>query len=297
MTCVEIFELFFSQIYGVVKTFSIMDLLDIAVIAYITYVLIKLVRETRAGQLVKGILLLTVFYFIAVQFNLKTTGFLLKNIFQIGILALIILFQPEIRRALEKAGRTKMANLNIFNVDGDPAGRQMVWEHCIDEICEAAKTLSKDKTGTLVVIERKTRLGEQIDTGVLLNATVSEELLLNIFFKNTPLHDGAVIIRDGSLLAAACFLPKPQREELIETNFGSRHRAAIGISEVSDAITVVVSEETGTISVTESGQIIRNFTPDSLRVFLRAKLIPEPDEGKKATKVARKFAFWRAKKK
>ena len=141
MTCVEIFELFFSQIYGVVKTFSIMDLLDIAVIAYITYVLIKLVRETRAGQLVKGILLLTVFYFIAVKFNLKTTGFLLKNIFQIGILALIVLFQPEIRRALEKAGRTKMANLNIFNVDGDPAGRQMVWEHCIDELCEASKTL------------------------------------------------------------------------------------------------------------------------------------------------------------
>lgn len=126
---------------------------------------------------------------------------------------------------------------------------------------------------------------------MLLNATVSEELLLNIFFKNTPLHDGAVIIRDGRLLAAACFLPKPQREELIETNFGSRHRAAIGISEVSDAITVVVSEETGTISVTESGQIIRNFTPDSLRVFLRAKLIPEPDEGKKATKVAENLHF------
>lgn len=146
----EIFELFFSQIYGVIKTFSIVDLLDIAVIAYITYVLIKLVRETRAGQLVKGILLLTIFYFFAVQFNLKTTGFLLKNIFQIGILALIVLFQPEIRRALEKAGRTKMANLSIFNVDGDLAGKQAVWEHCIDELCEATKTLSKDKTGTLV---------------------------------------------------------------------------------------------------------------------------------------------------
>lgn len=293
----EIFELFFDQIYGVIKTFGIIDLLDIAVIAYVTYVLIKLVRETRAGQLVKGILLLTVFYFFAVQFNLKTTGFLLRNIFQIGILALIVLFQPEIRRALEKAGRAKMADLNIFNTDNDPAMQKATWEQCIEELCKATRTLSKDKTGTLIVIERKTRLGEQIDTGIILNATVSAELLLNIFFKNTPLHDGAVIIRNGQLLAAACFLPKPQREELIATNFGSRHRAAIGISEVSDAITVVVSEETGTISVTESGQIIRNFTPETLQSFLQAKLIPEPDEKKKATKVARKFAFWRAKKK
>ena len=293
----EIFELFFDQIYGVIKTFSIIDLLDIAVIAYVTYVLIKLVRETRAGQLVKGILLLTVFYFFAVQFNLKTTGFLLRNIFQIGILALIVLFQLESRRALEKAGRAKMADLNIFNTDNDPAMQKATWEQCIEELCKATRTLSKDKTGTLIVIERKTRLGEQIDTGIILNATVSAELLLNIFFKNTPLHDGAVIIRNGQLLAAACFLPKPQREELIATNFGSRHRAAIGISEVSDAITVVVSEETGTISVTESGQIIRNFTPETLQSFLQAKLIPEPDEKKKATKVARKFAFWRAKKK
>lgn len=293
----EIFELFFDQVYGVIKTFSIIDLLDIALIAYIIYALIKLVRETRAGQLVKGILLLTVFYFFAVQFNLKTTGFLLKNIFQIGILALIVLFQPEIRRALEKAGRAKMADLNLFSSDSDPEKKNAVWENCIEQLCRASDVLSQDKTGTLVVIERTTRLGEQIDTGVLLNATVSEELLLNIFFKNTPLHDGAVIIRDGRILAAACFLPKPQREELIATHFGSRHRAAFGISEVSDAITVVISEETGTISVTESGQIIRNFTPETLRTYLRAKLIPTPDEEKKTTKVARKFAFWRAKKK
>lgn len=293
----DVFQLFFNEVYGAIKTFSLADLIDIALIAYLLYTLIKLVRETRASQLVKGLLLLALFYFIAIQFNLKTTGFLLQNIFQIGVIALIVLFQPEIRRVLEKAGRTKVVDLNnMFHTESTPEKQAAVWESCIDEIAKASETLSKDLTGTLIVIERKTRLGEQIDTGVQLNATVTSELLLNIFFKNTPLHDGALIIRDGRILAAACFLPKPQREELIATNFGSRHRAAIGISEVSDAITVVVSEETGTISITEGGQITRNFTPETLRVFLRSKLIQLPEEKKNPKEVARKFAFWRAKK-
>ena len=293
----DVFQLFFNEVYGAIKTFSLADLIDIALIAYLLYTLIKLVRETRASQLVKGLLLLALFYFIAIQFNLKTTGFLLQNIFQIGVIALIVLFQPEIRRVLEKAGRTKVVDLNnMFHTESTPEKQAAVWESCIDEIAKASETLSKDLTGTLIVIERKTRLGEQIDTGVQLNATVTSELLLNIFFKNTPLHDGALIIRDGRILAAACFLPKPQREELIATNFGSRHRAAIGISEVSDAITVVVSEETGTISITEGGQITRNFTPETLRVFLRRKLIQLPEEKKNPKEVARKFAFWRAKK-
>lgn len=292
----EVFELFFSEVYGAIKTFSIFDLIDIALIAYLLYTLIKLVRETRASQLVKGLLLLALFYVIALQFNLKTTGFLLENIFQIGIIALIVLFQPEIRRVLEKAGRTKVVDFGMFHSDSTPEKQNAIWENCIDEVAKASETLSRDLTGTLIVIERKTRLGEQIDTGVPLNATVTSELLLNIFFKNTPLHDGAVIIRDGQILAAACFLPKPQREDLIATNFGSRHRAALGISEVSDAITVVVSEETGTISITEGGQITRNFTPETLRELLRSKLMPLPEEKKSPKEVARKFAFWRAKK-
>ena len=219
---------------------------------------------------------------------------MLQNIFQIGVIALIVLFQPEIRRVLEKAGRTKVVDLKFHN-ESSPEKQAAVWENCIDEIAKASETLAKDLTGTLIVIERKTRLGEQMDTGVPLNATVTSELLLNIFFKNTPLHDGALISRDGRILAAACFLPKPQREDLIATNFGSRHRAAIGISEVSDAITVVVSEETGTISITEGGEITRNFTPETLRVFLRSKLIATTEE-KSSRSAAGKFAFWRAKK-
>ena len=288
-------EDFFNQIYGVLRTFTIFDAIDIILLAYITYVVINFVKETRAGQLVKGVLLLVVFYFLAVQFNLKAMSFLFQNIFQIGIISLIVLFQPEIRRALERAGRTKVADLNVFGTD-DAERMAETWEHGIEQICEAVRSLSKTKTGALIVIERKTRLGEQVDTGVLLHATISTELLLNIFFVNTPLHDGAVIVRDGRILAAACFLPKPQNEELIATNFGSRHRAALGISEVSDAITIVVSEETGTVSTTEDGQMIRNFTPESLAEHLRAKLIPTEHEESRTKKQVKKFTFWRRKK-
>lgn len=291
-------DIFFSQIYSVIRTFSISDIIDILLIAYITFKGIQLVRETRAGQLVKGILLLGAFYFIAVISippvwnGLKTTSFLLKNIFQIGVIALIVLFQPEIRRALEKFGRTNVAKLGVFGAENHEKNA-VVWENAIKRICEAVDNLSKTKTGALIVIERRTKLGEQIDTGVYLNAEISVELLLNIFFVNTPLHDGAVIVRDGRVLAAACFLPKPQKEEFIATNFGSRHRAAIGISEVSDAITIVVSEETGTVSVTEEGQMIRNFTRDSLGAYLSAKLIPSKDPEQSPIKKV----FRRAKKK
>ena len=285
------FELFLSQIYGVIRSFRISDLIDILLISYITYKGIQLVRETRAGQLVKGLLLLGGAYFFAVWFKLTTMTFLLKNLFQIGIIALIILFQPEIRRALEKFGRTKVANLSVFGVDSH--GRDtLVWENAIRKISDAAEELSKTKTGALIVIERTTKLGEQIDTGVEVNAEISVELLLNIFYPNTPLHDGAVIVRDGKVLAAACFLPKPAKEEFIATNFGTRHRAAIGISEVSDAVTVVVSEESGIISVSEEGQLIRNFTKDSLYVYLSDKLIPT----KLAEEGHKKKVLWRAKK-
>lgn len=266
-------EAFFSQIYSVLTTFRPFDLLDIFLIAYITYLMIKLVRETRAGQLVKGLLLMVVVYFVSSIFGLRTMSFVLKYVFQIGILAVVILFTPEIRRALEKVGRTKVADLGVFGSDSDEK-TSAVWDRAIHRIAEAVESLSKTKTGALIVIERKTKLGEQVDTGVELNAVITVELLLNIFFVNTPLHDGAVIVRDGKILAAACFLPKPQKEEFIATQFGSRHRAAIGISEVSDALTIVVSEETGTISVTEDGQMIRNFTKDSLATYLLDKLAP-----------------------
>ena len=162
--------------------------------------------------------------------------------------------------------------------DGAPADIH----NCIEAVCTACEQLSQTATGALIVFERETRLGEQVDTGTILNATPSPELFGNIFFPNTPLHDGAVIIRDSKVYAAGCFLPKPQKEELISKALGSRHRAAIGMSEVSDAVIVIVSEETGTISVAENGSLTRFYNKDTLRKLLTSKLIPEKPENRKS---------------
>lgn len=279
---------FFQNIYNQILAFRIQDLIDIILISYLIYKGTKLVRETRAEQLVKGILLLGISYFIAKVLLLKTMSFLLQNIFQIGIISLIVLFQPELRRALEKVGRTKVADLSVFSPD-NPQKMAGIWEKAIERICNSTETLSSTKTGALIVIEQRTRLGEQIDTGVLINAVVTEELIGNIFFVNTPLHDGAMIVRDGRILAAACFLPKPQKEDHIASNLGARHRAAIGISEISDSITIVTSEETGTISIAMDGQLTRNFTNETLKAFLSERLIPKKDNEESE----KKKPFWR----
>ena len=266
---------FFDSISSIWNTFRPWDILDVILVAYLVYLGIKLVRETRAGQLVKGLLLLGVFYIVASVLQLSTLEFIIQKIFDIGIVAVIVIFQPELRRALEKVGRTRMTDFGVFG--GKDASANAVWMKAIDATCMAVQEFSKSATGALIVFERKTRLGEQLSTGVMVNATPSAELFGNIFYPNTPLHDGAVIMRDGMILAASCFLPKPQKEELISNNLGSRHRAAIGISEVSDAITVVVSEETGTISVTSDGEMIRGFTSETLNKYLREKLLVETD--------------------
>lgn len=272
-------ELLLDYVYGVLsalisvfKSISISDIVDMAILAYLIYHGIILVRETRATQLIKGIVIICVAYMLASFFELKTLSFLLQQVFQWGIIAIIILFQPELRRILDKMGRTKVADLSSFlGTDSDDVeGR---WIKAIDEIVEAAGELSDSATGALIVCERQTRLGEQIDTGTLLNCTPSAEIFGNIFFPNTPLHDGAVIMRNGKILAAGCFLPKPQKEELINKQLGSRHRAAIGMSENSDAIVIVVSEETGTISVAEDGELTRGFNKEGLRRLLRARLV------------------------
>lgn len=271
----EKIELFFQSLYSIISTFRISDLVDIVVCSFIIYKIIQMVRETRAGALLKGLLLLVVCYLVAVLFNLRTLTFGLEKTFEIGFLALIVLFQPELRRMLEKFGRTAVVS-EITALSGDlPERKAITWEKSIGDICDAVSDLSASKTGALIVIECKTRLGEQIDTGVQMNALTSKELFGNIFITNTPLHDGAVIIRDGVILAAACFLPKPQDDKQIETKLGSRHRAAIGMSEVSDAIVIVVSEETGTISVARDGNLTRGYTKDTLKEYLRTQLIPD----------------------
>lgn len=264
-----------ADIINILRTIAIPDVVDILCLTFIVYKLIKLIRETRAGQLIKGIMLIVIAYLVCNAFKLKTLSFLLEKTFNIGTIAILVMFQPELRRALEKVGRTSIPQLNqIFGFEMSDSVRTQ-WISAIDEICDACEELSATATGALIVMERQTRLGEQIDTGVIMNATPTKELFGNIFYPKTPLHDGAVIMRDGMIHAAACFLPKPQKEELINIKFGSRHRAAIGMSENSDAVVIIVSEETGTISIAENGEITRNYNKESLKKVLKEKFVPE----------------------
>lgn len=253
------------------------DIADIIVLAVLIYRAIILVKETRAGGLLKGIAVVLICYVIMSTVGMNAMAYIIRSLINVGMLAILILFQPEIRRSLEKVGHSKVTKLPVLSsMSGESSDAVTArWNVAIEAICDACEDLSATTTGALIVIERETKLGEQIDTGTVLNAVPSKELLGNIFFKNTPLHDGAVIMRDGIILAAACFLPKPQKEETINKALGSRHRAAIGMSENSDALVIVVSEETGAISVAENGSLERSFTRDSLKKMLRSKLIPE----------------------
>ncbi len=269
-----------NMVWSVIQTMTVMDFVDIALMSYLVYLLIKLIRETRASQLIKGIMIVLAAYFISTAIGLRSMSYIIKSVLNVGLLAIIIMFQPEIRRALEKAGRSKFGiGLLSFGDNSDQYTAR--WNSAIDEICDACTDLSATKTGALIVIERQTKLGEQIENGTILNAKPSKELFGNIFFPNTPLHDGAVIIRDGKILAAACFLPKPQKEELINKKLGSRHRAAIGMSENSDALVIVVSEETGQISVAENGVLTRDYTRFKLNERLREAIFPNKYKRKK----------------
>ena len=282
------------SILNVFKSIRITDIIDILILSFLIFHGIKLIRETRAQQLVKGILLLVAFYLVSVLLNLQTMRYLLKLCFQWGFLAIIILFQPELRRILEKMGRSRLTQFTLFASNEDEMEIHRI-KDCIDSVCEASQDLSSTCTGALIIFERKTKLGEQIATGTILNCTPSAAVFGNIFFPNTPLHDGAVVIRDGMILAAGCFLPKPQKEELIAKQLGSRHRAAIGMSENSDAIVIVVSEETGTISVAENGELTRGFNRESLRKMLMTRLLPDQEEHleKEGTFAGRMISKWK----
>lgn len=265
--------------FSILSTMEFLDIIDIVILAYIIYMALKLIRETRAGQLVKGILLLVAGYFISKFCKLKIIEYLLKSTLDIGLIAMIILFQPELRRALEKFGRTKFDILNFgFGQGSDTLVKK--WENAIDAICDSCVELSATCTGALIVVERQVRLGEQIETGTIMNAVPSKEVFGNIFYPKTPLHDGAVIMRDGIILAAACFLPKPQNDAIINKKLGSRHRAAIGMSENSDAVIIVVSEETGQISVAMNGVLTRDYTHEKLKQLLYKEVTDEKQYSK-----------------
>lgn len=282
--------------FSLMSTIQLKDVVDLAVLTYIIYLLLKLIRETRAGQLVKGILLLIAAYFISSLLELTVMEYILGHALDIGLLAMLILFQPEIRRALEQFGQTKIG-IKLMGIGIPSNDVKQRWNTAIEAICDSCVELSASCTGALIVIERKTRLGEQIETGTKMNAIPSKETFGNIFYPKTPLHDGAVIMRDGLILAAACFLPRPNSDVLIDKGLGSRHRAAIGMSENSDAVVVVVSEETGQISIAMNGVLTRDYTRIRLKSTLEKEIFYEDPDEERADKKGFSSLFGRRKNK
>lgn len=237
------------------------DVLDILIVTFIIYKLLQFISETRAQQLIKGLAIIVAVYFAADFFRLYTISWILKGTFTIGIFALIVVFQPEIRRALEVIGRTHFTGHAKSGLDKDRI------KYVVDEITDAVDSFSKSKTGALIVFERETVLKDISETGTIIQAEVSRELLGNLFYVGSPLHDGAVIIRGDKIFAAGCVLPLTENKNL-NKSLGTRHRAGIGITENSDCLTVIVSEETGVISVAENGKLERFLNRKSLQKIL-----------------------------
>lgn len=285
----EAWNVFRSNLFSVIRNFNLVDIIDILVVAYIFYHAMRLVRETRAMQLVKGIGAVLLIYFIAIIAEMSTLQFIIYNVLASGVVVIAVVFQPELRKALEQLGRTKLSTLGKYGVSAEDLLRRTT--EMIDAVCAAASYLSARKTGALIVIEREIKLGEIIKTGTAVDSTPSMELIANLFFPNAPLHDGAVVIRDGRVVAAGCFLPLSTNME-IGRELGTRHRAALGMSEVSDAVVVVVSEETGAITVAMDSRLQRGLSQKNLQLLLGAKLQGAATE-EDAT--PSKTPFWRKK--
>ena len=230
--------------------FGITDIIDILIVAFVIYKLMGLIKQTRAQQLMKGVIVLVAAAFFSGLFNLHTLNWILKGAVTLGAVAILVVFQPELRRALEYMGRSKFVKAPLKQMDKEK-GKQIT-----SHIVRAVENFSKDRVGALIVFEKETILSDIMESGTIVDAEISEQLLGNIFYEGSPLHDGAVIIRDGRLYAAGCVLPLT-RSNTISKELGTRHRAGIGITENSDALTIIVSEETGIISMASEGQLSR----------------------------------------
>ncbi|MBQ6052310.1 MAG: diadenylate cyclase CdaA [Clostridia bacterium] len=269
---------FFSDVWSfivsTVSTISFFDILDIALVSVIVYVVVKFFRDTRAAFLFKGIALVLILFFLSSIFKLTATSFILESFLEFGALAIIIIFQPELRSALEKVGRNGLKKFPLLPFDEGSSHEDATTE-MINNVCRAVAYFSATKTGALIVIERSIKLGDIISSGksVPLDSDTTPELIMNIFFNKAPLHDGAMIIRHNRIVAAGCVLPLS--ESLLDKDLGTRHRAGVGISEVSDAVAVIVSEETGVISLAVEGKLTRRYTPDVLPQALSKLLIKE----------------------
>ena len=269
-------------------TIRIADYLDVAIMAYAIYFLIRLVRSTKTESLAKGLLMFLLAVWLSYIFELNGVYFILNHMLDVGILALIVLFQPELRRILEQVGSSKLIAFNPFT----KTQQTSVLENTISQTVLACAEMSKSRTGVLIVFEREINLDEMVRSGTVVDAQVSSELLKNIFFVKAAMHDGAVIVRNGRLLAAGCMLPLSKNNNL-SRDLGMRHRAGIGMSENSDAVVVIVSEETGAISVAIGGLLKRHLMPETLEKLLINELMPQPTQEKEKHLPFTQILNWR----
>ena len=256
-----------------IQLIQITDILDMAIIAYLVYRLLSLVKSTSSEKLLKGVLFIILALLLSSEFQLNSLNFVLNTLVEWGVLALIILFQPEIRRILEQVGGSRFSFMRVLG-----KGQQTsAIERAIAVTASACADMSKSRTGALIVFERKILLDDVLRSGTRLDAEPSSELLKNIFFVKAPMHDGAMIMREGRVLGAGCMLPLSRNVNL-SRDLGMRHRAGIGMSENSDAVVVLVSEETGSISVAVGGMLKRHLTVETLQLLLKNELLPKEDE-------------------
>lgn len=274
------------DVINIIKTISPIDIVDIACVSVLFYYLYKFIRDKRAGKLAIGVLLLFVIQILSQLLDMYLLQYIMQNIFQIGFITLVILFQPEIRSVLEKMGATPMKSLRSIGEAKDNSYREKV----IDEVSSAVWDMAESKTGALIVFERDIKLGDMILTGTVIDAYPASFLIKNIFFNKAPMHDGALIVRDFRLHAAGCLLPLSNNPDIIK-DLGTRHRAGIGMSENSDAIVIIVSEETGVISTAIEGELKRGYNQETLAKFLRTQLLGDSEEDKKNNLIGKMRRF------
>lgn len=281
---IEAFEQFKKAIF----TFdSISDFLDIILVAFVIFSIISLIKETRAIQLAKGLIILVCIYAIVSAIEMEVSKFILNFIFNNLFVIIVIIFAPELRHILEMVGKSSVSKFNILNLKNKiDSEKQEDTINSINDVCKACVDMSDKKIGALIVFENESLLGEITKTGTSVDAKVSTEIIENIFFPKAPMHDGAIVIKDGRVAAAGCILPLTSKNDL-SSELGTRHRAAIGMSESSDAIVAVVSEETGAISIAENGNLMRDVSDGVLREVLMTKFVKNNKEEKKIKKILR----------
>lgn len=267
-------DAFWSNARNIFGSFNWTDAVDILLLAFLFYFVATFFKGRKALTLVVGVAVLFLLYIVSVILGFSGIEFILSGIFKIGVLAIVIIFQPELRDLLETMGSGSIKGIRGI---GDQSRKKQAQYKAIDNICKAVHIMSAEKTGALIVISRTTKLDDVVHSGTVINADVSDSLIRNLFYNRAPLHDGAMVIDGNKIIAAACILPLP-RHTIVDSELGTRHRAAVGLSEVSDAVIIVVSEETGAISVAKESKLTRHLTEDTLRKYLVKELVSDKRE-------------------